>query len=844
MKLRELVVAIKVKVEAKSAEKVDKIFGQIVKSAKAAAKSIDVATKSAGKLDKNLEHTAKSGKDASKGLDAFARSAKKAEAAADQAGRSAEKAAASIEKAGAKSKKASSGFDFSAAKELGGKGISGVKSAFGLGAAAAGTTVALGSMAAGVTMEYDALRAALRNAEGDQAKANKTFGELQNIHGDITKITAGYVDLRTRGVKPTADQLTGLSDVAAAANADFEDIAKAVAAATDGQFKSLQQFGVKAEKVGSQVRLSFRGVTRTVGASASEINAAVASFGKLEGVAGSMAVKASSLAGVWGDFQDSMSASVDSSMQSSGAIEELKLLMADLTGIGEDGAEVFGNFLVEAIKDLRAWIKALGRERIKEWMERAASTAQVLIRALEMLLAAVGLVTDGIQWVIDKAKAFGRAADEVGDLVTGFAGKLGLIPEANAAAEASFISASSAALAYGRDVEETAGLVSKLLKLSAQMRGDGEMSMPSEDPFKEAVKEAAERSRAGFGEEFAVDPEKQIRELGLVPQRKEDETIEEKVARMSAEHKSPGELLAERGKGRGFKDLGNAFQSIAMGQGAESTRLGLNQEAAKLQDSILERKTKAELTAREQAKKRGLDATQTDFLVEASRKRIDDRSTKAAETFTEEMRKTGDVEKARKKALKELEDKTTRSGGGKKGGEFFAIEKEIKAAAKKQAEKYAAEELERLVSSGLDPDDAIKKARAAGLERAKELEAKFRKAGKVLSDGGNDLLQALGLKGHGSILENRPAPQSLVIQTVVTMKAADSIPVTVTMPEGSTLEQTKETVGNEVGRAIDEAARKQLLAIFDDAWSLRWDELGKARGGGRVPKSSKRGAES
>jgi len=172
--------------------------------------------------------------------------------------------------------------------------------------------------------------------------------------------------------------------------------------------------------------------------------------------------------------------------------------------------------------------------------------------------------------------------------------------------------------------------------------------------------------------------------------------------------------------------------------------------------------------------------------------------------------------------------------GKSKGGQFFDFEKQAGSAASNLGEEFAATELERLVSLGVDPREAQAQARAAGKKRAAEKKAQFIKAGKI-GDGDN-ILDILGLRGPGSVLANRPAPQTLLITISPVITFIETFSQTIS---GGPPARSLEVASGEGGRAAIEAGlephRKMFEQIVMAMFNLQGDRLLKAEGGGALP---------
>ncbi len=111
--------------------------------------------------------------------------------------------------------------------------------------------------------------------------AVKSPSQIENVVGTFN-------DLAKNGINPTSKELTALGDLAASKGKKFEDVGTALASAQKGDFQSLRQLGIQASASGDKVKLSFNGLTKTVENNGQAMKTALAEFGNMNGVAGSM----------------------------------------------------------------------------------------------------------------------------------------------------------------------------------------------------------------------------------------------------------------------------------------------------------------------------------------------------------------------------------------------------------------------------------------------------------------------------------------------------------------------------------------------------------------------------
>lgn len=160
--------------------------------------------------------------------------------------------------------------------------------------------------------EFAKYEAVLRNTFQSQEKANDAMKMLQqlaaNTPSSLQEWTEGYIKLVNRGLQPTSQELTNLGDLAASQGKSLDQLIEAVLDAMTGENERLKEFGIKASKEGEKTQFTFRGVTTEVQNSESAIQDYLLSLGRLEGVAGSMAVQMNELEGIQSNLGDTMDA--------------------------------------------------------------------------------------------------------------------------------------------------------------------------------------------------------------------------------------------------------------------------------------------------------------------------------------------------------------------------------------------------------------------------------------------------------------------------------------------------------------------------------------------------------
>lgn len=158
--------------------------------------------------------------------------------------------------------------------------------------------------------EFAKYEAVLRNTLRSQEKAAQAMKMLQQLAADtpasLKEWTEAYIKLVNRGIKPTSDELTNMGDLASSQGKDVDQLIEAILDAMTGENERLKEFGIKASKNGNTVKYTFRGVTTEVQNSEEAIKNYLLSLGKLDGVAGSMAVQMQELEGMQSNLGDTL----------------------------------------------------------------------------------------------------------------------------------------------------------------------------------------------------------------------------------------------------------------------------------------------------------------------------------------------------------------------------------------------------------------------------------------------------------------------------------------------------------------------------------------------------------
>lgn len=246
--------------------------------------------------------------------------------------------------------------------------------------------------------EYEKFDAVLTNTF-----QSKTIGQgamalltefAQKTPYQLNELTGGFIKLVNRGVYPTYEELTKLGDLASSQGKSFDQLVEGILDAQSGEFERMKEFGIKAQKEGDKVKLSFKGITKEVNNNEKAIRDAILEFGGMKGVAGSMEVVSETLGGKISNLQDQ--------------------IWGFLVAVGSFGGGVFGEVL-GAMSDGLQFLQ-MYLPQIAHWFDVLWQNVQPIALALwDLIKAIIGIKGSG-----DALEAFGNIMSGVLVVVTWF----------------------------------------------------------------------------------------------------------------------------------------------------------------------------------------------------------------------------------------------------------------------------------------------------------------------------------------------------------------------------------------------------------------------------------------
>jgi len=249
-----------------------------------------------------------------------------------------------------------------------------------------------------VQREFDVLKSSLVTVTGSSAAAAREMAWIKTFAKEtpfgLAQATQGFVKMKALGLDPTLQSLTSFGNTASAMGKDLSQMVEAVADASTGEFERLKEFGIKASAQGSQVKLTFQGVTTTVGNSAKEITGYLEGLGNNQ-FAGAMALRAATLDGAiagltdtWDELFRTVSSKgagsiiFDSVTVATRAIEDATTILNSMTSAASANAKEAGAMgtVQEALAKVFETVAVLGLNvkyvLTQVWMELRGLEAQ------------------------------------------------------------------------------------------------------------------------------------------------------------------------------------------------------------------------------------------------------------------------------------------------------------------------------------------------------------------------------------------------------------------------------------------------------------------------------------
>lgn len=201
---------------------------------------------------------------------------------------------------------------------------------------------------------------------GGVSEARAQFEMLQQAARDTLQpfeaLQSATMNLRKNGIQPSADTLKAFSQIAYGTGQSLDAVSQAFTGALNGRLKSLQQLGIVAKDQGSQLILTYKGVSTAVDKNAESLHDYFQTIGKenegvLDYLQSGMTGAVNHIDNAWGDFVRSIAES------------GLGQAIADTVRVGANALDGFTKWINDNQQSIRQffarwsdYIKQLGND--------------------------------------------------------------------------------------------------------------------------------------------------------------------------------------------------------------------------------------------------------------------------------------------------------------------------------------------------------------------------------------------------------------------------------------------------------------------------------------------------
>lgn len=261
------------------------------------------------------------------------------------------------------------------------------------------TLLAAGVAAAGFSVaklidsqrDFDKLNAGLVTATGSTEKAALAFETLQKFAATtpytLEQAVTGFTKLVNLGLTPSEAALNSYGNTAAAMGKDLTQMVEAVADATTGEFERLKEFGIKAKQNGDTVKVTFQGVTTSIGNNAADIENYLIKIGEVN-FAGAMEQRAKTLDGAISNLSDTFD-NLFLTVSGSGFGDFIKDAVIGATKAIQSMIDMFESGEIPAL--LEGFGDAFGGMG-----EDAVNAVKLVLSGFGSLSRSIGLTRDGV----------------------------------------------------------------------------------------------------------------------------------------------------------------------------------------------------------------------------------------------------------------------------------------------------------------------------------------------------------------------------------------------------------------------------------------------------------------
>lgn len=197
---------------------------------------------------------------------------------------------------------------------------------------------------------------------GGVSQARAQFEMLQQAARDTLQpfeaLQSATMNLRKNGIQPSADTLKAFSQIAYGTGQSLDAVSQAFTGALNGRLKSLQQLGIVAKDQGSQLILTYKGVSTAVDKNAESLHDYFQTIGKenegvLDYLQSGMTGAVNHIDNAWGDLVRAVAESGLGDLISS-IIRDIASTMDELTAWIKDKTPYFKAFFEGVIEGWKA----------------------------------------------------------------------------------------------------------------------------------------------------------------------------------------------------------------------------------------------------------------------------------------------------------------------------------------------------------------------------------------------------------------------------------------------------------------------------------------------------------
>lgn len=279
---------------------------------------------------------------------------------------------------------------------------------------------------ADITEEFDKFDAQLKIATGSAANAKIALEALREIAAaspfTLEETVSAFTDLVNKGLDPSERALKSYGNTATALNKSLSDVTGAVAQASNGMYRGLQELGVKATQDATGLQVTFQGVTSHIEDNAASIQNYLIALGEnhfgdaMANQVDTMGGKINTLKTAWDDLWLEVSKAGVGDLIKQGidvateALQGLTRLVASGELLAYIDAIIhkfdgFADIVVSAYQKMRTGVKAVQdgmTDDEKDWLSKATDAVEQYFENLpEITALKIKLVGVALEAIVD-----------------------------------------------------------------------------------------------------------------------------------------------------------------------------------------------------------------------------------------------------------------------------------------------------------------------------------------------------------------------------------------------------------------------------------------------------------